>query len=266
MRALADLGCGAALSALTAEEKEASRAFWRKRAIEAGDKHSRARAELDALDKEHRAARKALEAELAQERALVRRLALRMFAAIDEERSRIARDLHDDQAQLLAAARIALEGGRDEARAIFKRLEQELRRKIRELRPAALGDQTLEDALRGEFKRLAEAGIEANLSRGVGAATLSRPVQQLCFQIAREALSNVLRHSRASRVEVGIERKGAVATISIADNGRGIDPGADRRGTGLAGLAERLQLMGGIVRIDSRPGATKLVAEIPEPV
>ena len=52
---------------------------------------------------------------------------MRLFGAVEDERVRIARDLHDDQAQLLAAARLALEGGRDEARAIFERLEGELR-------------------------------------------------------------------------------------------------------------------------------------------
>jgi len=66
-----------------------------------------------------------MEREAARRSLLVRQLALRMFAAIDEERARIARDLHDDQAQLLAAAKIALEGRREAARAIFKQVEAE---------------------------------------------------------------------------------------------------------------------------------------------
>lgn len=207
-----------------------------------------------------------LETELARERALVRRLALRMFAAVDEERARIARDLHDDQAQLLAAARIALEGGRDEARGIFKRLEAELRRRVRELRPAKLGQATLAEALRAELQRLADAGIKTRLSMPAAAAQLSPAAQELCYQVAREALSNVLRHSGASRARIAVESRSAVARISVTDDGHGFAPGAHERGTGLAGLRERLELMGATLTIQSRPGETRLVAEIPEPV
>ncbi len=205
-----------------------------------------------------------LEAELERERALVRRLALRMFAAVDEERARIARDLHDDQAQLLTAARLALEGGGDEARGIFKRLEEELRRRVRRLRPATLGRATLEEVLATELERVAGAGIRAKLLMRSGAAELSRPVQQLCYQVAREALSNVVRHSGATRVRVVAGARSGAARISVVDNGGGIGPGAERRGTGLAGLRERLELMGGSLKIRSRPGETRLVAEIPE--
>ncbi|HEY6421408.1 MAG TPA: ATP-binding protein, partial [Candidatus Binataceae bacterium] len=204
-----------------------------------------------------------VEEEAAEYRALVGRLALRMFAAADEERARIARDLHDDQAQLLAAAKIALAGGREQARAIFKQLEDELCKRTRLLRPAALGRAALAEALELEFERLRQARIRVRLVRGTGVARISRPVQQLCFQVAREALSNVMRHAEATSVTVAIDRVGGVARISVSDNGRGM--GAAAAGSGLAGLRERLELMGGSLRIDSRPGATTIVAEIPEP-
>ncbi len=209
-----------------------------------------------------------LEDELGRERELVRKLGLRMFAAIDEERARIARDLHDDQAQLLSAAQIALSGGHEQARGIFKRLETELRRRVRELRPARLGEGGLEEALRAEMARLGEAGIKARLKRSRRTADepLSRPVQELCYQVAREALANVLRHSGATSVEVAIERTNGAARISVLDNGRGITLDPARGGMGLQGLRERIELMGGRLTIDSRPGATRLVAEIPEPV
>jgi len=204
------------------------------------------------------------EDDLARHRALVQRLALRMFRAIDEERARIARDLHDDQAQLLAAAQIALEGGRDEARAIFGRLEEELRSRTRELRPATLGRATLLDAIAGEFKRLKAAGIAARLVRRAGANKISRPVQELCYQVAREAFSNVIRHSSASAVDVAIERRAGSVRLSISDNGRGMARAA-AGGMGLKGLAERLELMGGRLGVESNPRGTALTAEIPEP-
>ncbi|MGO9800565.1 MAG: histidine kinase, partial [Candidatus Binatus sp.] len=137
-----------------------------------------------------------MEREAARRNLLVRQLALRMFAAIDEERARIARDLHDDQAQLIAAAIIALDGRREAARSIFKQVEEELRRKTRELRPVTIADASLDAAIEGEFSRLHRAGVTAKLVHSAhdGAAEkISRPVQQLCFQVVRETLSNVIR-------------------------------------------------------------------------
>ncbi len=209
-----------------------------------------------------------MERQAASRSRLVRQLALRMFTAIDEERARIARDLHDDQAQLLAAAKIALEGGREEARGIFKQVENELRRKTRELRPATLGRATLDEAIEREFRRLADAGINATLVHA-GAThenEISRPVQQLCFQVVREALSNVIRHARAKSLEVIVERTNSAARISVSDDGRGIDSPGNGEGTGLAGVRERLELMGGSLTVKSRAGRTTILAEIPEPV
>ncbi|MGH7932292.1 MAG: sensor histidine kinase, partial [Candidatus Binataceae bacterium] len=206
-----------------------------------------------------------LEAETERLRALVRNLGLRMFGAIDAERARIARDLHDHQAQLLAAARIGIEAGPDEARGIFKQLEDALRLRVRELRPATLGRSTLEDALRYELHRLTDAGVKGRLLHADRMNLLTRPVQQVCYQVAREALSNVIRHAGATRVEISAERQGGWARLSIRDNGRGIAGANGAGGMGLRGLCERLEMLGGKLRIDSRPGSTRLIAEIPEP-
>ncbi len=205
----------------------------------------------------------ASEAELAHSRELVHRLALRMFAAVDEERTKIARDLHDDQAQLLAAAKIALEGGREEARVIFKQIEEELRRKTRSIRPAALTRAALPDAIEHEFDRLRTAGVATTLARGAGLDKISRPLQQLCLQIVREAISNVIRHARAKAVEAAILRSGGAIQISISDDGRGFVGRPD--GSGLGGMKERLELMGGRLTIQSTARGTTVLAEIPEP-
>ncbi len=75
----------------------------------------------------------------------------------------------------------------------------------------------------------------------------------------------MIRHARASRVEIVIEKRGERVQLSILDNGKGIADAAGRGGSGLNGLIERLELMGGRLRIESKPGSTRLVAEIPEP-
>ena len=213
------------------------------------------------------AARAAMEQEAGARSGLVQKLALRMFTTVDDERARIARDLHDDQAQLIAAAKIALEGGREEARAIFKQIEIELRRKTRELRPATLGRATLDEGIEREFRRLAGAGIVANLvhARAADENEISRPVQQLCFQVVREAISNVVRHARAKSVEVAVERAKSAVRLSVIDDGCGIDSSMDGEGIGLTGVRERLELMGGSLAVESRAGRTTIVAEIPEP-
>ena len=203
-----------------------------------------------------------LEREAARRTRLVRQLALRMFAAIDEERARIARDLHDDQAQLLAAAKIALDGPPDAARSIFKQVEDELRRKTRELRPTTLGNSSLDQALEREFGRLNRAGVTATLTHSGAAERVSRPVQQLCFLVSREALSNVIRHARAKSVQVTIETSDASVRVSVADDGCGLSANQDE-GIGLAGVRERLELMGGRLTLESHAGGTTVVAEIP---
>jgi signal transduction histidine kinase len=205
-----------------------------------------------------------MEREASRRSVLMRHLALRMFAAVDEERSRIARDLHDNQAQLLAAAKIALAGKRDAAREIFKQIESELRRKTRELRPPTLGSASLDDAIHGEFALLERAGVTAKLIHGGTAEKLSHPVQQLCFQIVRETLSNVIRHAHAKSVQITLEKIETVARVWVVDDGCGIAANHSD-GIGLAGVRERLELMGGRLRVESRAGRTAVFAEIPEP-
>ena len=207
-----------------------------------------------------------LERDASRRSRLVRQLALRMFAAIDEERARIARDLHDDQAQLLAAAKIALDGPRDAARSIFKQIEEDLRRKTRELRPAILGNASLDEAIGVELARLTSAGVKANfvhLNHEGAAEKISRPAQQLCFQVVREVLYNVIRHARAKSVQVTIGSSSGAVRVSVIDDGRGIGRGQSE-GTGLTGVRERLELMGGSLTVESRTGRTTVVAEIPE--
>ena len=194
-----------------------------------------------------------------------------MFSAVDRERQRIARNLHDHQTQLLTAARIALEADPARTRGILRELDESLRHQLREIRPATLGRATLRDALGDEMDRLADAGIRGKLLYPEPAMKLARPLQELCYQVVREALSNVIRHAGANRVELSLARRGGQVILRVDDNGRGLPPpsaqsaaGKERVGVGLAGMAERLELMGGRLRIERRDKVTRLTAEIPE--
>ena len=204
--------------------------------------------------------------ELRTQHALVQSLALRLFGAIDAERARIARDLHDDQAQLLAASRIALEAPRRQARQLLRKIERTLRARLRDLRPATMGRATLQAALEGEVQRLKDAGLDARLLRIDGVRALSRPLQHVCWQVAREAVSNIIRHARAKHAELSLERAGDCARLKVLDDGRGARGKARRAasvGLGLSGLAERVALIGGTLRVDSQRDGTCVTAEIP---
>ena len=204
------------------------------------------------------------------QRALMQSLALRLFGAIDAERARIARDLHDDQAQLMTAARIALEVPRPKARRILREIEQTLRTRLRDLRPATIGRATLKAGLEGERQRLIDAGLEARLLRVAGAHALSRPLQNVCWQVAREAVSNIIRHARAKHVELSLERAGNFVRLKVVDDGRGAHRSRRRTenvgmglGMGLSGLAERVALIGGTLQVGSQASGTCVTAEIP---
>ncbi len=208
-----------------------------------------------------------LRREMRTQHALVQSLALRLYGAIDAERARIARDLHDDQAQLMTAARIAIEAPRPKARRILREIEQTLRTRLRDLRPATIGRATLRASLEGERRRLIDAGLEARLLRVADARALSRPLQNVCWQVAREAVSNIIRHARARHVELSLERAGDFVRLKVLDDGRGARRRRRRKtespGMGLSGLAERVALIGGTLRVDSQASGTCVVAEIP---
>jgi signal transduction histidine kinase len=204
-----------------------------------------------------------LEAELVRQRGLVRNLALRLISAGELERARISRDLHDDHAQLLSAARIALSARRGAAKKILKELEGRMRSRLLDLRPALLGRHSLREAIALELRRLEAARVETRFLAQKGIASLARPIQQVCYQIAREAVSNIIRHAGAKRVEVGLSRANHYTRLTISDDGCGVIR-KNGRGSGLRGLAERVELLGGRCRLESRRGKTTLVAEIPE--
>ncbi len=209
------------------------------------------------------------------------------ISAQEEERHRLARELHDETAQTLAALAIALDRARDglaeegsspepreriaEARAIAARLLEETRRLILGLRPSALDDLGLVPAIRW----LCEMGIVdpatvVTIDADGSGVRLVRHVETALFRIAQEAIGNVARHAAARNVRVSLEVADGVARLSVADDGRGFDPAdvfgpaGNAQSVGLLGMQERVRLLEGKMQVRSGAGhGTEVVVELP---
>ena len=202
----------------------------------------------------------------------------RVVEAQELERTRLARELHDETGQALTSILLGLKpleqaAETDEGRAAVASVRelvvstlQDVRRLAVELRPSALDDFGLVPAV----ERLADTfreqtGLEVDLETQLGEERLPGEVETALYRIVQEALTNVVKHAGASRVSILLTRKdGGVAAV-VEDDGLGFDPGATRdHGLGLVGMRERVGLVGGRLRIESSAGAgTTLVAEVP---
>jgi two-component system, NarL family, sensor histidine kinase UhpB len=200
------------------------------------------------------------------------RLVLR---AQEEERRRLARDLHDEVNQALTAILLRLEAASHGAPAELEEELGELKRLVnqameellqlaRQLRPTALDDHGLLPALATHVRRFAsQTGIQADLDTH-GEPDLAPDQEIAVYRVAQEALANVARHADASRVHVALDTSGPVLELRVCDDGRGFDSMRRRKGLGLDGMAERARLIGGELTIDSRPGSgTQLVMRVP---
>ncbi|MGH1587670.1 PAS domain-containing sensor histidine kinase [Methylobacterium phyllosphaerae] len=213
--------------------------------------------------------RKAGEAELIASREQLRKLAEFEQQAREQERARIARELHDELGQTLTAIKMDLVWMRDRldepalvsariARliALADRSVVDLRRIATELRPLILDELGLRAAIEWLTQSMAErSGLPITLVFDeVG--TYEPDVSTAAFRIVQEALTNVLRHGAATAVEVRARNAGDALHIEVSDNGRGIDRSATTSGRlGLAGMRERARLLGGSVAIDGEAGA-----------
>jgi PAS domain S-box-containing protein len=198
----------------------------------------------------------------------------RIVEAGDAERRRIERNLHDGAQQRLVAlslimrlAERKLPGGSSEARQLLEQANAELADALKELRelargihPAILTDRGLGPALEMLAGR---ASIPVELCTELD-APLPRAVEAAAYYIVAEALTNTSKYACASRVRVSVTRANGTAAVDVADDGLG---GADPpRGSGLRGLADRIEALGGTLELESPPGAgTTLRARIPCP-
>jgi two-component system sensor histidine kinase UhpB len=192
------------------------------------------------------------------------RLVLR---AQEEERKRVARDLHDEVNQALTAILLRLqallqdapspevERELSELKRLVNQAMEELLQLARQLRPTALDDHGLVPALEGQVRRFGEQhGIGAMLRTEGEPDSLGDDQQLVVYRVAQEALANVARHSQATRVDVDLTTRDGGVDLCIRDNGRGFDSTLPPSGLGLNGMAERARLVGGELSIYSAPG------------
>ena len=195
-----------------------------------------------------------------------------------EERTRIAREIHDTLAQALTAIALQLEGALrtmdaspprararvERALAVTRESLDEARRSVLNLRAAPLAGKPLPEALAALGRALtAETGIRVHVD--APAAPLPPRVEAELFRIAQEALANVRRHASATEVEITLTTAPRRVRLAIRDNGSGFMPAAVPGGRlGLVGMRERAQVLGGGLRVQSAPGrGTTITADAP---
>jgi two-component system sensor histidine kinase UhpB len=206
-----------------------------------------------------------------------RRAGRLVVRAQEEERGRLARDLHDEVNQALTAILLRLEalaqdspperaGDVGELKRLVNQAMDELTGLARQLRPSALDDHGLVPAIDAQLRRFAEhTGLQTELATRGEPSRLSDDAEIAVYRVAQEALANAGRHAGATRVEVELSAGREIAELRVSDDGSGFDPsGRTGGGLGLTGMAERARLVGGELDVRSSPdGGTTVTLRIP---
>lgn len=199
--------------------------------------------------------------------------ARRAFAAAEEERRRVARELHDEVGQTLTAVMLQLDaaarqpGDRarlGEARESVRTTLEEVRTIARGLRPHALDDLGLASALRAlaiDASRTSSVTVQRAIEAPV--SPLSDEQELAIYRIAQEAMTNALRHAGARNIVLALATDGSDVVLRVRDDGRGFAPGSADDGLGLRMMHERAVLAGGLLAVDSAPRqGTEIVLRI----
>ena len=202
--------------------------------------------------------------------------ARRALDAQEEERRRMARELHDEIGQTLTGVVLHLETlertAPEELRAPLRSLEasgraaiEEVRELVRRLRPEALDDFGLFSALVSLGSELGEhSGLRVSPRLAGDLPALSKEDELVVYRVAQESLVNVMRHARATRAELSLEAENGEVVLRVRDDGLGIDAAALRSGHGVRGMRERALLVGGdleVVRV--APHGTEVRLRLP---
>jgi PAS domain S-box-containing protein len=221
--------------------------------------------------------RQQAEAALRTSREQLRDLASHLESVREEERARIAREIHDELGQILTGLRFDLmrlathlpaeqATVGDDVRAMLGLVDssiKEVRRIATDLRPRVLDDLGLVAALEWQAQEFqGRTGIPCRFHVDEAELGPNPKMDTAVFRICQETLTNVARHAAASEVTIRLKEEAGALVLTVADNGRGItDQGlAKRTSLGLFGMRERARLLGGTVSIDGRPGAGTTVA------
>jgi PAS domain S-box-containing protein len=214
--------------------------------------------------------RQRAEAQVRDYAARLQRLSIRLLQVQERERRHLARELHDEIGQTLTAAKLRVQQfGEGPAVAdtvgALDRVLQQVRALSLNLRPSMLDDLGLPATLRWYLNQQATlGGLEVGLEIDGLEARLDPEIETAAFRIVQEAMTNVLRHAAAKRVEVAVESDGSELRLRVIDDGLGFDVKARRTNFGLLGMKERAMLAGGRIEIDSAPGrGTALKAWLP---
>jgi signal transduction histidine kinase len=202
----------------------------------------------------------------------------RVVEAQELERARLARELHDETGQALTSILLGLKpleqaaetaDARDSiasVRELVVSTLHEVRRLAVELRPSALDDFGLVPAVERLTETFREqSGIQVDLESLLGEERLPSEVETALYRVIQEAFTNVVKHSGAKRVSILLQRKNGAVVAVVEDDGSGFDPTGTREDAlGLAGMRERVALVGGRLLVESASGAgTTLFAEVP---
>jgi PAS domain S-box-containing protein len=211
---------------------------------------------------------KKLEAELAEQKVLQqKRITEATIQVQEQEREQIGKELHDNINQILTTTKLYLDMAlndeeiRDE---LLKRSHLNVSKAIEEIRhltktlvPPSLGDIGIKEAVAEMIEHLNLAQkLKINLkTSGLRSVSIPGPLKLMTFRIIQEQVHNILKHSKATEVNIRLEIAKKVLSIMIADNGKGFDPSKKTKGIGLSNISSRAELHNGKVMIDSAPGA-----------
>jgi signal transduction histidine kinase len=222
--------------------------------------------------------------QLREREAMRADLLRKVITAQEDERKRLARELHDETSQSLAALAMGIDAAAeairsgapprlDEVKVIATRTLEDVHRLIFDLRPSVLDDLGLISAIEWYGERaLRKKGVSVRCECEEGVDRITPEMETALFRIVQEAMSNVARHAEASAVLVELGKDGKDVVVSIEDDGRGFDPAAPvtdekRKHWGLMGIQERAEILGGTAKIESAVGkGTRVEVRIPLPV